>query len=130
MLLGAFWQGEIWFELYLTERVNVSLTHNGGSQFGSHYLKHEFYFDVHPPLGKMLVGLSGWLAGYNGSFGFESGHTYPDDVNYSAMRLFNAFWGALLVPLAYLTARELKMSLKASILAATMVLLGKITVPG
>ncbi|KAI9497779.1 Dolichyl-phosphate-mannose-protein mannosyltransferase-domain-containing protein [Zychaea mexicana] len=92
-------------------------------KFGSHYLKHEFYFDVHPPLGKMLVGLSGWLAGYNGSFGFESGHKYPDNVNYTAMRIFNAFWGSLLVPLAYLTARQFKMSQRASILAATMVLL-------
>lgn len=73
----------------------------------------------------MLVGLSGLLAGYKGDFGFESGHTYPENVNYAGMRIFNAFWGALLVPLAYLTARELKMSYKASILAATMVLLGK-----
>ncbi|KAG2217376.1 hypothetical protein INT45_007386 [Circinella minor] len=92
-------------------------------KFGSHYLKNEFYFDVHPPLGKMLVGLSGWLAGYNGSFAFESGHQYPEDVNYTAMRIFNAFWGSLLVPLAYLTARQFKMSQRASILAATMVLL-------
>lgn len=73
----------------------------------------------------MLVGLSGWLAGYNGSFGFESGHTYPSNVNYAAMRIFNAFWGAMLVPLAYLTAQQFHMSYKASILAATMVLLGK-----
>lgn len=88
-------------------------------------MKHEFYFDVHPPLGKMLVGLSGWLAGYDGSFGFESGHAYPDNLNYTVMRAFNAVWGAMLVPLAYLTARQLHMSYRASILAATMVLLGK-----
>ena len=74
----------------------------------------------------MLVGLSGWLAGYNGSFAFESGHQYPEDVNYTAMRVFNALWGSLLVPLAYLTARQFKMSQRASILAATMVLLGKL----
>ena len=74
----------------------------------------------------MLVGLSGWLAGYNGSFAFESGHKYPEDLSYTAMRIFNAFWGSLLVPLAYLTARQFKMSQRASILAATMVLLGKL----
>ena len=35
------------------------------------------------------------------------------------------FFGAMMVPIAYLTALQLRMSLKASLLAATMVLLGK-----
>ncbi|KAL1921001.1 uncharacterized protein VTP21DRAFT_11636 [Calcarisporiella thermophila] len=92
-------------------------------KFGSHYLKREFYFDVHPPLAKMLVALSGLLSGYDGSFGFESGATYPSNVNYTFMRMFGATFGALLVPLAFYTAKALRYSERASILAATMVLL-------
>ncbi|KAI7897594.1 family 39 glycosyltransferase [Cokeromyces recurvatus] len=92
-------------------------------KFGSFYLRHEFYFDVHPPLGKMLVGASGWLANYNGSFSFESGKAYPDDLDIATMRRLNAFWGVFLVPLAFGTAHQLQLSFSSCLLASTMVLL-------
>ncbi|KAJ2933739.1 hypothetical protein H1R20_g3356, partial [Candolleomyces eurysporus] len=92
-------------------------------KFGSHYLKREFYFDVHPPLGKMLVGLAGLLSGYDGSFEFKSGEVYPDTVPYVAMRVMLATFGVLMVPLAWYTSVELGMSQWASHLTTLMVLL-------
>lgn len=79
-------------------------------KFGSYYLQHEFYFDVHPPLGKLLVGLSGYLAGFDGRFKFESGHAFPDGQNIVFMRIFNSVFGILCTPLAYFTAVELRFS--------------------
>ncbi len=93
-------------------------------KFGSHYLKREFYFDVHPPLGKMLVGLAGLLSGYNGGYEFKSGEAYPDSVPYVAMRVILATFGVLMVPLGWYTAVELGMSTRACHIVALMVLCG------
>jgi dolichyl-phosphate-mannose-protein mannosyltransferase len=93
-------------------------------KFGSHYLKREFYFDVHPPLGKMLVALAGLLSGYNGGFDFESGKKYTPEVPYVAMRVLMATFGVLMVPLAWYTSVELGLSWRACHLVALMVLCG------
>ncbi|KAI8917124.1 Dolichyl-phosphate-mannose-protein mannosyltransferase-domain-containing protein [Powellomyces hirtus] len=91
-------------------------------KFAGHYLKRTFYFDVHPPLGKMINGLAGFVGGFNGTFEFESGHTYPPELHYPVMRIANALFGAGMVPLAYLTGIQLHLSVPAATLLATMVL--------
>lgn len=92
-------------------------------KFGSYYLRHEFYHDVHPPLGKMLIGLSGYLAGYNGSWDFPSGEKYPDYLDYTKMRVFQAIFSSLCVPLAYYTAKEIGFSIASVWLFTLMVTL-------
>ncbi|KAK2466632.1 hypothetical protein APHAL10511_000890 [Amanita phalloides] len=91
-------------------------------KFASHYLKREFYFDVHPPLGKMIVGFVGLLSGYDGSFEFKSGEAYPEHVPFVAMRVMLAMFGVGMVPLSWYTAVELGMSQWACHLVALMVL--------
>lgn len=92
-------------------------------KFGSHYLKHEFYFDVHPPLGKMLVGLAGALSGYDGSFEFKSGEKYPEGARYYiGMRIILALFGVAMVPLAWSSSSALGWNKRSRHLLATMVL--------
>jgi len=90
--------------------------------FGSEYIKRTFYFDVHPPLGKMLIALSGWLCGYDGQFDWDSAKVFPENVNFVFMRVFCATFGALMTPFAYLTAKELHFSQLTCIVVALMVI--------
>ncbi len=92
-------------------------------KFGLYYLRHEFYHDVHPPLGKMLIGLSGYLANYNGLWDFPLGEKYPDYIDYTKMRVFQAVFSSLCVPLAYYTFKEIGFLIASTWLFTLMVAL-------
>uniref|UniRef100_A0A8C4XW83 Protein O-mannosyl-transferase 2 n=1 Tax=Gopherus evgoodei TaxID=1825980 RepID=A0A8C4XW83_9SAUR len=95
-------------------------THFG--KMGSYYINRTFFFDVHPPLGKMLIGLAGYLSGYNGTFPFQKPGDRYGHHNYIGMRGFCAFLGSCLVPFAYLIVLELSKSLSAALLAASILI--------
>ncbi|KAJ2232564.1 Protein O-mannosyltransferase 2 [Coemansia sp. RSA 1722] len=102
-------------------RDNVSWDEAHFGKFGAYYLNRTFYMDVHPPLAKMLVGLSELMAGHNGTFNFKGGHTYPVYVNYVFMRIFNACFGIALTPMAFLTFRQLRIPVHFAAMAALFV---------
>ncbi|XP_077781309.1 protein O-mannosyl-transferase 2 isoform X6 [Podarcis muralis] len=95
-------------------------THFG--KMGSYYINRTFFFDVHPPLGKMLIGLAGYLSGYDGTFPFQKPGDKYEQHNYIGMRGFCAFLGSCLVPFSYLTVLELSKSLPAAMLTAAILI--------
>ncbi|ORX69467.1 PMT-domain-containing protein [Linderina pennispora] len=92
-------------------------------KFASYYLRREYYFDVHPPLAKMLIALGGWLVGYDGHFLFEKiGMDYVSNgVPYIMLRGWVALFGFALPPLVYMIMAESGYSVAASFLAALLV---------
>ncbi|KAI9476908.1 Protein O-mannosyltransferase 2 [Coemansia sp. RSA 990] len=103
------------------KRAVVTWDESHFGKFGAYYVNRTFYHDVHPPLAKMLIGLSEFLSGHNGTFGFKG--SYPSYVNYKFMRQFTAMFGIGLAPLAYLTCHQLNMQRQACVLAALFVIL-------
>ncbi|XP_045418732.1 protein O-mannosyl-transferase 2 isoform X2 [Lemur catta] len=93
-------------------------THFG--KMGSYYINRTFFFDVHPPLGKMLIGLAGYLSGYDGTFLFQKPGDKYEHHSYMGMRGFCAFLGSWLIPFAYLTVLDLSKSLPAALLTAAL----------
>ena len=92
-------------------------------KFGTNYIDGTFYFDVHPPLGKMLVGLAGRLSGYTGGYGFTSGEIYPENIPYVKIRMIIATFGALCVPFSYILSKNLGFSDPTSLMIGAMTLL-------
>ncbi|KAK1757515.1 Dolichyl-phosphate-mannose--protein mannosyltransferase [Echria macrotheca] len=94
-------------------------------KFASYYLERTYFFDVHPPFGKLLFALMGWLVGYDGHFHFDNiGDSYiANKIPYVAFRSLPAILGALTVSVTYLIMWESGYSLPACIVAAGLVLL-------
>jgi dolichyl-phosphate-mannose-protein mannosyltransferase len=95
------------------------------AQFASYYLQRTYFFDVHPPFGKLLFALVGWLVGFDGNFKFENiGDSYiANKVPYVAFRGLPAVLGSLTVSVVFMIMWESGYSLPACVVAAGLVLL-------
>ncbi|KAK4537800.1 hypothetical protein CDCA_CDCA14G3825 [Cyanidium caldarium] len=107
----------------LTRPASVVFDEFHFGKFLTYYFTGEYFFDIHPPLGKLLLLLGARLHGYNTSFGYDHiGRPYPDR-SYLGPRAVAAVFGTLIVPLTYAVGREWGMSAEASALAASWLLL-------
>jgi len=79
-------------------------------KFISGYFTGEYFFDIHPPLGKLLISATGFLAGFVPGFGFKTiGDSFTDTI-YMWLRLLPMLAGTVIPLIGYLLARELKIS--------------------
>ncbi|CAK9822719.1 Protein O-mannosyl-transferase 2 [Anthophora retusa] len=106
----------------VTEPQHVCWDETHFGKMGNWYINRTFFFDVHPPLGKMLIALSGYLTGYDGTFPFEKPGDKFENVKYVGMRIFCTFLGATIVPLSYLIVWDLTKSIQAATFSALFIL--------
>ena len=83
------------------------------------YISGHYFFDIHPPFGKLVIALAAYSGGYRTTQPFEViGEPFGHDINVFALRAAPATFGAAIVPLAYLLSRELGCSESAALLVA------------
>lgn len=74
------------------------------------YLRGEYYFDLHPPLGKLVFFVTAWLAGLDPAFSFATNHLPFPDPSYVLLRVPPRIAGTLLPLLLVAVALELGVS--------------------
>jgi len=90
-------------------------------KFLSGYLTGEYFFDIHPPLGKLLLSGAGYLSGFKPGFSFANiGETFPDK-QYQALRLLPALAGFLLPLIIYFLSLRLGFSRRGAFLASLFI---------
>ena len=87
------------FQIDQPAEVVFDEVHFGG--FARKYLRHEFFMDVHPPLGKLIFAGIGALYNWDAEFKFkEIGDVFDASVPYIAMRVVPALMSAFMVPVS------------------------------
>eukprot|EP00834_Sanchytrium_tribonematis_P006022 NODE_411_length_7931_cov_0.531920.p1 type:complete len:619 gc:universal NODE_411_length_7931_cov_0.531920:5191-7047(+) len=109
------------FHIHVPPEVVFDEVHFG--KFASYYIRRTYYFDVHPPLGRLLLALVSWSFGYKGHFNFSKiGESYTENnVPYLVFRGWTAFCGSLLVIFVYKMMRKMGYTVGAVIATVAVV---------
>ncbi len=92
-------------------------------KFVSGYYTHEYYFDIHPPLGKLMIAGFGKLFDFKPEFSFANiGDKFPDS-KYLALRFLPSLAGALIPAVIFLFALEIGFSRRAAFTAGILIAL-------
>jgi len=119
IFLGIFSFLTRFFNLAFPPKVVFDEAHFG--LYATKYFSHQYYFDIHPPLGKMLLAISGFFGRIKPGFNFEPNSSYGD-FNFLALRILPALFGSFLVLLIYFFVKELGFSKRVAFLSGFLIL--------
>ncbi|HXK35541.1 MAG: hypothetical protein A2700_01480 [Candidatus Blackburnbacteria bacterium RIFCSPHIGHO2_01_FULL_44_64] len=89
-------------------------------KFISGYFTGQYFFDIHPPLGKLLISGIGYVSGFKPGFSFaDIGDPFPDK-QYLWLRLLPTLAGMLLPLVLYGIARQLGWRRKSALLVGLL----------
>ncbi len=92
-------------------------------KFAAAYFSHEYYFDIHPPLGKLIIAGWAWLVNVDLVFNYDKIGSSASSQLFFTLRFLPALFGALFILLfswfAYLATRSKQIAL----IAGTLILL-------
>lgn len=91
-------------------------------KFISAYFTGEYYFDIHPPLGKLMIAAFGWLFGFKPDFDFEHIGEPFDERMFFILRFLPALFGTLLVLVIYKLILVLGFSRRAAFFGSALVI--------
>jgi len=92
-------------------------------KFANAYLKGEYFFSGHPPLGIQLIALGGWIGGYRPHFKFEKIGEKFSDFSYIVLRFMPALAGSLIPLAVYLLLISLGISRRVAFFAGVFTVL-------
>lgn len=110
------------FNLSFPSKVIFDEAHFG--LYASKYLSHQYYFDIHPPLGKLLLAIPAFFGKISQGFNWAPMSDYPCDFNFLALRFLPALFGSLLVVLIYFLVKEMGFSRRIAFISSFFVLFG------
>ena len=92
-------------------------------KFISGYYTHEYFFDIHPPLGKLMIAGFAKLFDFQPGFAFtDIGNQYPDQ-QYMILRFLPSLAGALLPSIIFLLAIEMGLAPLYALTAGVLIVL-------
>ena len=87
-------------------------------KFVSSYFSHQYYFDIHPPLGKLMIAGFAKISGFNAKFNFNHIGENLDAKNLFILRFLPALFGLLLPLIIYMLLKKMGLSVRGAFLGA------------